>query len=442
MKLLGDVTRVQVGGGRRNGPWARGLVSGGSAFAALALLAGCAGSAGSAGSGNEAGGEGFAWDAPQDEVDAAVADHEPVTLTLQAGGPTEDSISGRRTMDFINEVEERSGGKITIEPTWGMAISGYPEAVDATSDGRVDISYDLVSYQPQRFPEASAIGVALGTVPYSPMVGEMVANSVATEMGWNDQALLDRYEEEGVTPLTPILGNGVYSLNCNSEINTAEELKGKQVRAGSAGQNAALTDFGAVPVSMEFTEAYEALQRNTIDCDLSPMSAKEISGVYQAAPHLAYSTEANWPRFSGTYVIGPKYEQLPLAYQQILFDAAATMTSGSAQSYVDSNSQHVEDIASVDGTIEEFDDAFQDKMAEILDEQINAEIEAGNLPEGTIDQVDELTEKWTKRVADLGFEDGGDMEELPEWYSADDDWSAWAKDLWENTGALDHRPGA
>jgi hypothetical protein len=34
------------------------------------------------------------------------------------------------------------------------------------------------------------------------------------------------------------------------------------------------------------------------------------------------------------------------------------------------------------------------------------------------------------------------MEELPQWYSADDDWSAWAKDLWENTGALDHRPGA
>ncbi|HJA38310.1 MAG TPA: hypothetical protein H9793_04900, partial [Candidatus Brevibacterium intestinigallinarum] len=118
------------------------------------------------------------------------------------------------------------------------------------------------------------------------------------------------------------------------------------------------------------------------------------------------------------------------------------MTAGSAQSYVDSNSQHVEDIASVDGTIEEFDDEFQEQMAQILDGQITAEIEAGNLPEGTIEQVDELTEKWTQRVADLGFEDGGDMEELPEWYSTDDDWSAWAKDLWENTGALDHRPGA
>ena len=32
------------------------------------------------------------------------------------------------------------------------------------------------------------------------------------------------------------------------------------------------------------------------------------------------------------------------------------------------------------------------------------------------------------------------MEEMDEWYSADDDWSAYAKDVYENTGALDHRP--
>ena len=143
MSVHSDVTGIQVRRGRRNRPLARRLASVVSAGAALAMLAGCAGSAGDSGGGSDAGGEGFAWDAPQEEVDAAVADHEPVTLTLQAGGPTEDSISGRRTMDFIDEVEERSGGKITIEPTWGMAISGYPEAVDATSDGRVDISYDL-----------------------------------------------------------------------------------------------------------------------------------------------------------------------------------------------------------------------------------------------------------------------------------------------------------
>lgn len=440
MSVHSDVTGIQVRRGRRNRPLARRLASVVSAGAALAMLAGCAGSAGDSGGGSDAGGEGFAWDAPQEEVDAAVADHEPVTLTLQAGGPTEDSISGRRTMDFINEVEERSGGKITIEPTWGMAISGYPEAVDATSDGRVDISYDLVSYQPQRFPEASAIGVALGTVPYSPMVGEMVANSVATEMGWNDQALLDRYEEEGVTPLTPILGNGVYSLNCNSEINTAEELKGKQVRAGSAGQNAALTDFGAVPVSMEFTEAYEALQRNTIDCDLSPMSAKEISGVYQAASHLAYSTEANWPRFSGTYVIGPKYEQLPLAYQQILFDGFDAYFHGGMVSTVGSKVDAIELANEGDGSIDEASTALQDEIRSFAEETRGEVAESGIIGEDIQERLDASRETWQAKIEELGYEETGEFADFDQWYDESTDYRPIAQALLEET-MLEHRPG-
>ena len=410
--------------------------------AALALLTACAGGAGDEGNaGGDGGGEGFAYGAEQSEVDAVLEGLEPVQLTLQSGAPAENSISGRRTMDFKNEIETRSNGQIEIDVAWGMAVAGYPEAVDAVVDGRVDISYHLVSYEPQRFPEASAIGTALGLVEYSPQVGEMVTNAVAAEIGWNDQALLDRYEAEGVTTLTPILGNGAYSLNCNSEINTAEALAGKQVRAGSAGQSDAISQFGAVPSSLEFTEAFEALQRNTIDCDLSPTSAKDISGIYEAAPHLAYSTQANWPRFSGTYIAGPKFEQLPMAYQQIIFDSAAIITSGSAQTYVDSNAQHIEDLASVDGTITEFDDAFQKQLEEVLVGQVDEQIEEGYLPEDTVANIEELTEKWTQRVADLGFEDGGDMESMVDWYSADEDWSSYAWDLWENSGALDHRPG-
>lgn len=409
-------------------------------FATLALLTACAGDAGNADASSQ--GEGFPYGAEQSEVDAVLEGLEPTQLTVQAGAPAENSISGRRMMDFKEEIETRSNGQIEIDIAWGMAVAGYPEAVDAVVDGRVDISYHLVSYEPQRFPEASAIGTALGLVEYSPKVGEMVANAVANEIGWNDQALLDRYEAEGLTTITPLLGNGAYSLNCNSEINTAADLAGSQVRAGSAGQSDAIAHFDAVPSSLEFTEAFEALQRNTIDCDLSPMSAKEISGIYEAAPHLAYTTQANWPRFAGTYIAGPNFEQLPLAYQQIIFDSAAIITSGSAQSYVDSNAQHIQDLASVDGTITEFDEASQEELQQVLIDQVEEQIAEGNLPEDTVTNVEELTEKWSQRVSDLGFADGGDMESMDEWYSADEDWSSYAWDMWENSGALDHRPGS
>lgn len=411
----------------------------GFAASSLLLVAGCAGSAGS-GEGGQEGGGGFEYGASQEAVNEAIADLDPVTITYQVGAPAENSVAGRRTMDFKREVEERSNGQIEIEPVWGMAVAGYPEAVDAVVDGRVDISYHLVSYEPQRFPEASAIGTALGSVEYSPMVGEMVANAVGAQIGWNDEALLDRYESEGVTPLTPILANGAYSLNCNSEINTADELDGKQVRAGSAPQSEALAHFGAVPTSLEFTEAFEALQRGTVDCDLSPMSAKEISGIYEAAPHLAYSTQANWPRFSATYLAGPNFDNLPLEYQQILFDSAAINVSGSTQSYVDSNAVHVADLATVDGTIEEFGDPFQEELGQLLIEQQDASIEEGHLPEDIKEQVADATDTWTQRVADLGYEDGGEMSEMDEWYDPDSDWSDFAWDVYENSGALNYRP--
>ncbi|WP_236863858.1 C4-dicarboxylate ABC transporter substrate-binding protein [Brevibacterium daeguense] len=414
-------------------------LAGGVAAVAMLTVAGCAGSAGSSDSAQEGGG-GFEYGASQEEVDAAIADLDPVKITYQVGAPAENSVSGRRSMQVKEEIEKRSNGKIEVEIIWGMAVAGYPEAVDAVVDGRVDISYHLISYEPQRFPEASAIGTALGNVEYSPMVGEMVANAVGAAVGWNDQALLDRYESEGVTTLNPILANGAYSLNCNSDIATAEQLKGKQVRAGSAPQSEALDHFGAVPTSLEFTEAFEALQRGTVDCDLSPMSAKEISGIYQAAPHLAYSTTANWPRFSATYIAGPSFDALPLEYQQIIFDSSAIALSGSAQSYVDSNAVHVEDLASVDGTIKEFDDAFQDELGEFVKEQQRASIEEGHLPDDIIEQVQELAGTWEQRVADLGYEDGGDMSEMNEWYDPDSDWSDYAWDVFENSGALDHRP--
>ncbi|MDN6134815.1 MAG: C4-dicarboxylate ABC transporter substrate-binding protein, partial [Brevibacterium sp.] len=55
-----------------------------AAIATLALLAGCAGSVGGDGSGSsDSAGEGFAFDASQDEIDEALAELDPVTLKFQ-----------------------------------------------------------------------------------------------------------------------------------------------------------------------------------------------------------------------------------------------------------------------------------------------------------------------------------------------------------------------
>lgn len=419
------------------------LASLGAAAAACALLAGCAGGAGGGGNGSAGDdGAGFDYGADQADVDAAIADLDPITLNFQSGSPSEISTTGEQAKEFKEEVEARSGGKITVDIAWGMSIAGYPEVVDALQDGRVDLSYHLLGYEPQRFPEATDIGTALASVEYSPLVGELTAYAVGSAIGWSNDAHLQRFEDEGITPLVPFITSGAYSLNCNSEIATAEEFNNKQVRIGAASQQAAATHFGAVPTSMEFTEAFEAMQRGTIDCDLSPMSAKDISGVYEAAPHLTYSTKANWPRFPAAYLAGSSFNDLPLAYQQIIADSSAMSLAADVQGYINSNAQHIDDIHSVDGTINEFDDAWQDQLAEYIPTLQQEAIDNGTIDEDTLTRIGELEDEWTAAIGELGYEDGGDMQTINEWVDREADLNDYAWAVYEGTGALDNRPGS
>ncbi|MGO1926195.1 MAG: C4-dicarboxylate ABC transporter substrate-binding protein, partial [Brachybacterium tyrofermentans] len=93
------------------------------------LISGCAGGAGSADEGGS--GEGYEFGAPQEEVDAAIADLDPVEITYQAGAQSPNSVSAMNGNQFKEYVEERSGGKVTVDVVWGQAIAGYAEIVDA-----------------------------------------------------------------------------------------------------------------------------------------------------------------------------------------------------------------------------------------------------------------------------------------------------------------------
>lgn len=116
----------------------------------LLLVSGCAGAVGT--ENGSAGGEGFAYGASQEDVDAVIDDLEPVTLVYQPSGSSPDTPAAVAGHAFAEEIEERSGGKISLDMVWGQAIAGYPEIDDALADGRVDISYHVPIYDPAAYP--------------------------------------------------------------------------------------------------------------------------------------------------------------------------------------------------------------------------------------------------------------------------------------------------
>jgi TRAP-type C4-dicarboxylate transport system substrate-binding protein len=237
----------------------RTLVPAVSAAAGLALLAGCSGSVAGAGGGGDA--TGFDYGAGQEDVDAAIADLDPVTLTIQPYAASPDAAAAIAEQSFMDAVEERSGGKITFDIAWGQSIASYPEVDDALADGRLDLAYSVPIYSPAEYPLVDAYNKLSHYTSSAPLTGEAITQAQMSEAAWNDDAVLAEYEENGVTPLNPLVSSGNYWAACNAPGSEAEDWKGRQIRIGGSAQTPISENLGASPVSMEYGEVFEALHR-------------------------------------------------------------------------------------------------------------------------------------------------------------------------------------
>src|SRR5690625_3685921 len=419
-------------------------VSAAAGFSALAVALGaCAGSAGTGagGSGGEAeAGSGFAYDAPQEEVDAAIADLDPVEITFQPSSASPDSVMAPAGTVFKEIVEERSGGKITVDIVWGQAIAGYAEVHDALSDGRLDVAYTLPVYDPAQFAAINDLGTVMAAVGPSPYVGELVANAVGNELGWNNEAALSTYEEMGLTPLTPFAASGGYYSVCNEPVETEDDWDGLQTRIASTAQAAQVTHLGASPVSMEYTETFEALQRGTVDCTLGQLVPSAEAGIFEVAPNLGYTTEASFSRSPGAYLAGSGFKDLPLAYQQIIFDSNALASAGGMEAAIGGNADAVRQAKEAGGEVTAFSDDLQEAIAAYSAELTEEAVSNGLIAEDILSTIEASEEEWTARFEELGYTDEGTTADFDEWYDPDTDFTGYAKAVYEEGTAQEHRP--
>jgi TRAP-type C4-dicarboxylate transport system substrate-binding protein len=408
-------------------------------LASLALLAGCAGSVGGSGSDSEASaGEGFAADASQDEIDEALADLDPVTLKFQPSAMSEKSILAPNGLDVKKAIEERSGGKITVDVVWGQAIASYDDVDDALADGRVDLAFTLPSYTPAEYPAFDALGTAMSTLPSSPVASDLAANAAGVQTAWETPEVLAEFEDKDLVPLIPMLAAGGYSTMCSEPMNSLDDWKGQQIRVGSSAAGKQVTDLGATPVSLSFPETYEALQRGTVDCDLGQLAPNVEAGTFEVAPNIGVASDAGIARSAGAIVAGKKYSELPVAYQQVVFDAMSTTFSTMMEVVIGAKAQAVEQAKDNDGSVEAFDDDVQKqiaKYAKTLSDKTAQKADVADVPS----TLSSAGEEWQKTVTDLGFDDKGDFASLDEWYPEDASYDKLGDELFETVMAK-HRP--
>lgn len=234
-----------------------------SAFAVTA----CSGAEGSSGGDGADGAGGI------DEVTLSYSDLTSAT-----------SNAGESVQGWIDSLAENSDGNVVVEPYWSSSLLTSDDALSGTGSGVSDITYTVVTYQPQALPVANWMNeqgsLPLDSYPHS----QLQTVGVMNEMLQTED--MDReFESQGVKLLTSTSVAGKYDLLCRQELTDQTDLSGLRVRAPGPVWAAEAESLGMTVVNIAQDEAYEALQRGLIDCQIGAPFMYEDYGLNEVAKH-------------------------------------------------------------------------------------------------------------------------------------------------------------
>lgn len=397
----------------------RALALGASAFALALGLAGCAGSAGgSTGGGDEA--AGVDYGATPEEYQAALADMDPVTLTYQPGSASAQGFTGEGETAFTELVHEWSGGKITLEPVWGQAIAPFDEVTEAAADGRIDIGTEIPIYTPAKYQAINDLINLTPSKPASPYFTEIATTAAMLETSWNTPEIIDNYTEMGVDVLRPTFFEFSNALMCSEPVTALPDFAGKQIRVGSAADLTINEALGSSGVSMQFGEAFEALQRNTVDCTFGGLRIGSEYGFLEVASHVTFPSEGAWVRNPTAIVAGPGYQNLPLPARQLIFDAFSVSNGTTLEAMLQWNVEAMKKVEEYGGSVSRMEPdaeaAFEGAVSSLEQKTVDSTALDGAL---ALETFNANYDKWIGIAEELGLPQIDDYMEFKDAYESE-----------------------
>ena len=190
-----------------------------------------------------------------------------------------DTGQGRAYTRWIEEIQDRSGGAVTVNPFWNSELLGPQEIATGLRDGRIQMGNLTYAYTPSDFPLTQMVEV--------PFLGNNLAAQVTAmnALYEENEQFRAEWEDQGIKVLSfvPIAAS---LTGAEEQIDSVGWFDGRTVRA-SGFYVKALEAVGANPAAIPVGETYEAMQRGTVDAygglilDVIPST-----GLHEVGPHI------------------------------------------------------------------------------------------------------------------------------------------------------------
>ena len=231
-------------------------------------------------------------------VTAAAEKPDVINWRLQPFAPTVEQTDHFkdymlwRWMDqgWADFIENATTGRLKITLVEPNSIYPVPEALENIGNGVIECAYTSVGYHSGTMPECY-----IGGGPPCTLWGAHLWYDFYHQYGYYDK-IEEVYNEYNVTHITAFpqeVSSVITTFPCNS----VDDIKGRKIRVFGA-MGAFVEAFGGLPVSIAYSELYQAFQLGTIEgavtgaCALEEMKIKEVATGMVSDPNVYASVHA------------------------------------------------------------------------------------------------------------------------------------------------------
>jgi TRAP-type C4-dicarboxylate transport system substrate-binding protein len=236
------------------------------------------------------------------------------TLTVTLYTPEASAVSAavRHWGDAVMEATE---GKIDFAYNYNGGLLAADDTLQGIGDGRADLGLIGALYYENQLPLTS-----ITSVPY--LVENPLAGMRALKETYDtSDEMKAEYERNGVRPLFFLPARNALLGATDAPIEGLDDLQGRSTRASGI-FSLAVSAAGANPVSINFNELYESLDRGVVDSFTGILlDSVETAGLYEVAPYVSHPRQGiltTYPVSINTEV----WESLPDDVRAIMDEAA------------------------------------------------------------------------------------------------------------------------
>lgn len=257
---------------------------------------------------------------------------------------------------FAEQVEELSGGEMSLDIQWGGALFKAGAALSGIADGVADMGTIIAVYFPREMAPYRIADMPLENA--DAWVGMKATDEIMRTHDGIQQSLA----AQNLVYLGTFTTSAVHIACKNAAIRTVEDIDGLKVR-GVGAYGDTFADFGANPVPMSIYDAYQALDTGLIDCSQTysyatvALKQQEVIDSY---------TLLDWGQTGalGVFMNKAAYDRLDADKQAVLNEAGAAMSDELGRAITADNAAAIEMMREEGVEIIELPDEERAKLVE------------------------------------------------------------------------------